>query len=223
MEKIIINIKGNDVKLFSITIYDNDSDSKDGVTTIVFNTNGAFNVISSASTGRVSVLSTKFEKVIKCANEIYIAKNNLSSEEYSSTIRYNLQNKLVDAVAEYAGHNYIIITGTETDNLFILGSSDYCKYTVYKNPINNHEKKMYDMILVKDNGTIPPSKTFISVHTDGRVCITSNGVGADLPLMGMDQFIGDNEFLDMSPEDKIEYIKKFSKLLSKRFDVVLKD
>lgn len=221
MEKIIINIKGNEVKLFSITIYNNDSDPKDGVTTIVFNTDGTFNV---ASTGAVSVLSTKFEKVIKCASEIYSAKKNTpNSEDYTELLKNNLKYKLADAVAEYAGHRYIIITGIETDNLFVLGNLDYCKYAVYKNPINNHEKKMYDMMLVKDNRTLPSSKTFISVYTDGRVCITSNGTSADLPLMGMDQFIGDKEFLDMSPEDKVEYIKKFGKLLSKRFDVVLED
>lgn len=48
-------------------------------------------------------------------------------------------------------------------------------------------------------------------------------IDTDVSTWGMDQFIGDNEFLDIPPEDKIEYIKKFSKLLSKRFDVVLED
>ena len=81
---------------------------------------------------------------------------------------------------------------------------------------------MYDMMLVKNDGG-KPSKTFITVHSDGDIYIKSNGMGVDLPLMGMDQFIGDQNFLNMSPEDKVEYIKKFSMLLSKRYDIVLVD
>lgn len=221
MERIIINFKNNDVELFSIAIFANDSNPNDGLTTVIFNTNGTFNVITEAEIENVSILNTKFEKVIKCASEIYSAKINTNDEDYINALNNNLQYKLVDAVAEYAGHHYISVTGIKIDKLFELGSSDYCKYTVYKDPAARN-RKLYDMMLVKNDGG-KPSKTFITVHSDGDIHIKSNGMGVDLPLMGTDQFIGDKEFLDMSPEDKVEYIKKFSMLLSKRYDIVLVD
>lgn len=221
MERIIINFKNNDVELFTISIFANDSDSTDGVTNIIFKNGGTFNVVTAAEIEHISILNTKFEKVIKCASEIYSAKINTNNEDYIKALKNNLQYKLVDAVAEYAGHHYIGVTGIEINKLFELGSSDYCKYTVYKDPAARN-RKLYDMMLVKNDGG-KPSKTFITVHSDGDIHITSNGMGVDLPLMGTDQFIGDKEFLDMSPEDKAEYIKKFSMLLSKRFDVELKD
>jgi hypothetical protein len=221
MERIIINFKNNDVELFSIAIFANDSNPNDGLTTVVFKINGTFNVITEAEIENVSILNTKFEKVIKCASEIYSAKINTNDEDYIKALNNNLQYKLVDAVAEYAGHHYISVTGIKIDKLFELGSSDYCKYTVYKDPAARN-RKLYDMMLVKNDGG-KPSKTFITVHSDGDIHIKSNGMGVDLPLMGTDQFIGDKEFLDMSPEDKVEYIKKFSMLLSKRYDIVLVD
>ena len=221
MERIIINFKNNDVELFTISIFANDSDSTDGVTNIIFKNGGVFNVITAAEIEHISILNTKFEKVIKCASEIYTAKINTNNEDYIKALKNNLQYKLVDAVAEYAGHHYISVTGIEIDKLFELGNSDYCKYTVYKDPATRN-KKMYDMMLVKNDGG-KPSKTFIMVHSDGDIHIKSNGMGVDLPLMGMDQFIGDQNFLNMSPEDKVEYIKKFSMLLSKRYDIVLVD
>lgn len=221
MERIIIDFKNNDVELFTISIFANDSNDSDGLTTVVFKTNGTFNVITEAEIENVSILNTKFEKVIKCASEIYSAKINTNDEDYIKALNNNLQYKLVDAVAEYAGHHYISVTGIKIDKLFELGSSDYCKYTVYKDPAA-HNRKLFDMMLVKNDGG-KPSKTFITVHSDGDIHIKSNGMGVDLPLMGTDQFISDKEFLDMSPEDKVEYIKKFSMLLSKRFDVELKD
>lgn len=221
MERIVIDFKNNNVELFSIAIFANDSDASDGVTNIIFKTNGTFNVITEAEIENVSILNAKFEKVIKCASEIYSAKINTNDEDYIKALNNNLQYKLVDAVAEYAGHHYISVTGIKIDKLFELGSSDYCKYTVYKDPAARN-RKVYDMMLVKNDGG-NPSKTFITVHSDGDIHIKSNGMGVDLPLMSTDQFIGDKEFLDMSPEDKVEYIKKFSILLSKRFDVELKD
>ena len=66
------------------------------------------------------------------------------------------------------------------------------------------------------------TKNFKRVKVDD-IKIYLNGMGVDLPLMGMDQFIGDQNFLNVSPEDKVEYIKKFSMLLSKRYDIVLVD
>ena len=221
MERIIIDFKNNDVELFTISIFANDSNDSDGVTIIIFKNGGTFNVITAAEIEHISILNTKFEKVIKCASEIYTAKINTNNEDYIKALKNNLQYKLVDAVAEYAGHHYISVTGIKIDKLFELGASDYCKYTVYKDPAACN-RKLFDMMLVKnDDGK--PSKTFITVHSDGDIHIKSNGMGVDLPLMGTDQFIGDKEFLDMSPEDKVEYIKKFSMLLSKRFDVELKD
>lgn len=221
MERIVINFKNNDVELFSIAIFANDSNPIDGLTTVIFKTNGTFNVITEAEIENVSIINTKFEKVIKCASEIYSAKINTNDEDYIKALNNNLQYKLVDAVAEYAGHHYISVTGIKIDKLFELGSSDYCKYTVYKDPAARN-RKLYDMMLVKNDGG-KPSKTFITVHSDGDIHIKSNDMGVDLPLMGTDQFIGDKEFLDMSPEDKVEYIKKFSMLLSKRYDIVLVD
>lgn len=221
MERIIINFKNNDVELFSIAIFANDSNPNDGLTTVIFKTNGTFNIITEAEIENVSILNTKFEKVIKCASEIYTTKINTNNEDYIKALKNNLQYKLVDAVAEYAGHHYISVTGIEINKLFELGTSDYCKYTVYKDPAARN-RKLYDMMLVKNDGG-KPSKTFITVYSDGDIHIKSNGMGVDLPLMGTDQFIGDKEFLDMSPEDKVEYIKKFSMLLSKRYDIVLED
>ena len=221
MERIVIDFKNNDVELFSIAIFANDSNPNDGLTTVIFKINGTFNVITEAEIENVSILNAKFEKVIKCASEIYSAKINTNDEDYIKALNNNLQYKLVDAVAEYVGHHYISVTGIKIDKLFELGSSDYCKYTVYKDPAA-HNRKLYDMMLVKNDGG-KPSKTFITVHSDGDIHIKSNGMGVDLPLMGTDQFIGDKEFLDMSPEDKVEYIKKFRMLLSKRYDIVLVD
>ena len=221
MERIIIDFKNNDVELFTISIFANDSDASDGVTNIIFKNGGTFNVVTAAEIEQISILNTRFEKVIKCASEIYSAKINTNNEDYIKALKNNLQYKLVDAVAEYAGHHYISVTGIEINKLFELGASDYCKYTVYKDPAARN-RKLFDMMLVKNDGG-KPSKTFITVHSDGDIHIKSNGMGVDLPLMGTDQFIGDKEFLDMSPEDKVEYIKKFSMLLSKRFDVELKD
>lgn len=221
MERIIIDFKNNNVELFTISIFANDSDATDGVTTIIFKNGGTFNVITAAEIENVSILNTKFEKVIKCASEIYTTKINTNNEDYIKALKNNLQYKLVDAVAEYAGHHYISVTGIEIDKLFELSTSDYCKYTLYKDPMT-HNRKIYDMMLVKNDGG-KPSKTFITVYSNGDIYIKSNGIGVDLPLMGTDQFIGDKEFLDMSPEDKVEYIKKFSMLLSKRFDIVLVD
>lgn len=221
MERIVICFKNDSVELFTITVFANDSDPHAGATTIIFKTNGTFNVITAAEIEQISILNTKFEKVIKCASEIHAAKINTNNEDYIKALTNNLQHKLVDAVAEYAGHHYISVTGIKIDKLFELGSSDYCKYTVYKDPAARN-RKLYDMMLVKNDGG-KPSKTFITVHSNGDIHIKSNGMGVDLPLMGTDQFIGDKEFLDMSPEDKVEYIKKFSMLLSKRFDMELKD
>lgn len=218
MERIIIDFKNNDVELFTISIFANDSDASDGVTNIIFKNGGTFNVVTAAEIEQISILNTRFEKVIKCASEIYSAKINTNNEDYIKALKNNLQYKLVDAVSEYAGHHYISVTGIEINKLFELGAPDYCKYTVYKDPAARN-RKLFDMMLVKNDGG-KPSKTFITVHSDGDIHIKSNGMGVDLPLMGMDQFIGDQNFLTMSPEDKTEYIKKFSMLLSKRYDIV---
>ena len=216
MERIIIDFKNNDVELFSIAIFANDSDASDGVTNIIFKNGGVFNVVTAAEIEHVSILNTRFEKVIKCASEIYTAKINTNNEDYIKALKNNLQYKLVDAVAEYAGHHYISVTGIEINKLFELGTSDYCKYTICKDTTS---RRLYDMMLVKNDGG-KPSKTFITVLSDGDIHIKSDGMGVDLPLMGMDQFIGDQNFLTMSPEDKAEYIKKFTMLLSKRYDIV---
>lgn len=216
MEKISIIFNKSDVELFRLIIVGNDD--AQGFTTIVFNTDGTFNVISHEELDNISILSTKFEKVINYARHIYERKINSSSEDYNVELKHNLQYELVEAVAEFAGHHYIIVSGIEESTLFRLNDIDYTKYTVYK----NSEHRLYEMMLVKVNENIT-SKTYITVCKNGNVCITSTRSGVNLPLMGTDQFIGDKAFLDMSPEDKVKYIREFGNLLSKRFDVVLED
>ena len=64
MERIVIDFKNNDVELFSIAIFANDSNPNDGLTTVIFKINGTFNVITEAEIENVSILNAKFEKVI---------------------------------------------------------------------------------------------------------------------------------------------------------------
>lgn len=72
---------------------------------------GTFNVISREELDNISILSTKFEKVINYARHIYERKINSSSEDYNVELKHNLQYELVEAVAEFAGHHYIIVSG----------------------------------------------------------------------------------------------------------------
>lgn len=224
MERIVIDFRGKD-ELFTITIFKNDENRNDGYITIKFKNDGKFNIITEKDSDEFSMLSTKFNGIISCAGQIYESKINSSAEDYATKLKHKLIYELVDTVAEYAGHHYISTIGIENDPLFSLTDIDYAKYTVYKDYIGS---KMYDIMLVKVDNKNPgniyiPRKTYISVYDNGDVSVVSEGNGVDLPMMGTDQFMGgDKKFLDMRPADKVEYIKEFSKLISKHFDVVLK-
>ena len=122
MERIEIIFNESDVELFRLIIFRNNI--VNAFTTIVFNTDGTFNVISHEERDNISILTTKFEKVINYARHIYERKINSSSEDYNVELKHNIQYELVEAVAEFVGHHYIIVSGS---TISIMLSIPYIK------------------------------------------------------------------------------------------------